>query len=315
MYQHVAVTGGAGFVGSHIVERLLRSGHHVVVIDNGSTCRPNTVEGALYVGRDITKDRLDDALAGVDWIVHAAAYADIAKNWLAPEERERTWTVNAVGTQRVLEAAPVNTRVIYLSTASVYGTQPTRIVRPEDAKPWTQESPYSASKFAGEGIVAAYAYARRSTWQILRLVNVVGSRYHHGHLADFVQMASDGDGVIRARDNGHQRKSFVHVADVAELVTACIDRTLETGIYNVASEERWSIRDSLRCMGPVRVEFRNAQQGWPGDPYELAVDSRPATLVLGRWRSVEQGVREALASLGWHQQPGLIPELVHGEAS
>lgn len=298
----VVVTGVAGFVGSHIAERLIAAGHHVVGVDDLSTVGHATWIPCDWVHRDITADDLS-CLRGAELVVHAAAYADISRCWDNYEERERAWRVNALGTMRVLEAIDEKARVIMLSTASVYGEQAQRVVRPEDASPETMESVYSASKFAAEGLVHCYAHARRSTWHIVRLVNVVGARYHHGHLADFVKMASQGDRVIRAKDIGHQRKSFVHVLDVADTIEAIISRGALSGIYNVASEERWSIRQSIACMGPVRVEYAMRDRGWIGDPYELHVDARALGWLLGcRYRSIESGVRDALESLGWHEQ-------------
>lgn len=286
----IAVTGGAGFVGSTIVRRLVKEGHHVRVVDDLSKGRASNLED---VKCDFHKADAGDVDYGhADAIVHAAAYPDVSANWKHPEERERQWRSNADLTRRLLDRTPMGATFVLLSTCSVYGPGEVHEFCPPRAT-----SPYAASKIAAEALVQAYHEAKRLVGSSLRLVNVVGPRYGHGHLADFVRAASEGH--IHALDNGHKRKSFVHVDDVAQAVVDAL--VFYRHLRNVTSEVQWSWRDSVAVMRAMRPEktftldCESRASGWIGDPDELVVRTRYG---YGKG-SIVDGVRQALEGLGW----------------
>lgn len=311
----VLVTGGCGFVGSHIVDLLLEQGHSVLVVDDHSSGQRNHAERAQYqplgfVERGQGVEALDPRqLEGIDAVVHAAAYPELRHNWTRFEERERLLESNILATQFILEVIPENIPVVYLSSASVYGSHPDVLVVERDASAETCESPYAATKFSGELMVAAYAHKRGTRWHALRLVNVVGARTHRGVIADFVRMARLDAGHIHAADDGQQRKSWVHVQDVAGAVATCLMgsgmgvdfKMVPSGVYNVTSRERISWWDVVDAMGVPRSEvtFEARDRGAVGDPKGLYVSGVKLDPYFRCTRSVAEGIREALASLGW----------------
>ena len=183
----VLVTGGAGFVGSHIVDRLVTFGHDVEIWDDFSTGRiGNCTPSAKVVHRSIVGGDMAIEEIHADVVIHAAAKADISANWTSHTAREELLRTNIEGTRLLLEACAAGSvkGFVFLSTAAVYGDGG---AEPYNTKsPIRASSPYTASKIAGEMLVQAYA--ERFGWRtgIARLVSAVGARYSHGHIADFV---------------------------------------------------------------------------------------------------------------------------------
>lgn len=331
----VLVTGGCGFVGSHIVDRLVSDGHAVTVFDNFSsridclshrllsvawnidkTAAPSGYHGVSVERVSVEKLNGQTRQVDVDAVVHAAAYPELRHNWESPLERERLLESNVDGTMRLLECVPATVPVVYLSTAAVYGAQPGRVCGEDDASVATCESPYAATKYAGELLVAAYAHKRLAPWYVLRLVNVVGERSHRGVIADFVRMMRE-KGRIHAADDGRQRKSWVHALDVADavsrVVTGCFfypgdtearaaARQIPSGVYNVTSADRISWWDIVDAMGVSRelVTHELYDRGAVGDPFDLHVSGSKLAPYYRPHRPVLlDGVRDALKTLGW----------------
>lgn len=300
----IVVTGGAGFVGSAIVRRLVGEGHRVRVVDDYSTGRPVNLEGVACDLHQVDAGEADYDQA--DAVVHAAAYPDVSANWKSRGERDRQWKSNADLTRRVLERVLYGRPFVLLSTCSVYG--PGRVN--EFSCP-RATSPYAASKIAAEALVSAYTAAGAVFGRVLRLVNVVGPRYAHGHVADFVKQVKQ-TGRLHALDDGKKRKSFVHVDDVATAVLEAVTDARVNGcenpfLRNVTSEVQWSWRDTVAVMHAMptghpqldsadfEVTCEPRASGWIGDPEELVVDT-----AYGYGKvSIVQGVREALGGLGW----------------
>jgi UDP-glucose 4-epimerase len=300
----VVVTGGAGFVGSHIVDRLVKRGDSVLVVDDLSTGLRENVAGDVELLRADASFPIAD-YRDADAIVHCAAYADLRHNWDHPREREALYRKNVDVTRAVLEHVSPKATLIFLSTASVYGsgggTGVNGACREDDAKPTTCESPYAASKLACEALVASYGHARRFRWRILRLVNVVGARTAHGVIGDFVRMAKAG--AIHAADNGRQRKSWVNVADVADVVARLLEADVPRDTYNVTSRVRVSWWEIVDLMGIDRelVTFEDRAGGAVGDPVNLNVSGERLAPYFAPSRSIASGIQEALAHLGWQQ--------------
>ena len=298
----IVVTGGSGFVGSHVVDVLLAQGHEPVIIDDLSSGVDFTPANVEVHRVTIGKESVADLVEKADAVIHCAAYADLRQNWSKAEERDRLVQNNIIATIALLEQVPP-VPFVFVSTASVYGanTKPEAVVE-GDATPGTIQSPYAASKLACEAFVAAYGHARGTRWNVARLVNVVGERTSHGVIGDFVRMAREKD-HIHAADDGTQRKSWVHVLDVAEaLVHMATYNTMPSGIYSVTSMERiswWNIIDEMRWPYQ-KVTYERKRIGAIGDPYDLNVDGGKLDgqgIICDRRPVI--GIRDALRGLGW----------------
>lgn len=274
----VLVTGGAGFVGSHVCEVLRENGHLVTIWDR-------------KLGSEILEQFL---CVDVDAVIHCAAKADISLNWMNFTERDEIFEDNCEATFRLLELCVQSDirSFVFVSTGAVYGSEPFA----DETKMLNPESPYAASKVAGESLAQAYAHKAGWRWYCARMVSCVGARYTHGHVVDFVKMAQEGE--IIAKDMGAHPKDFMHVRDAAECLVHMATGDLPSGIYNVAAHQRWSWRDTVRVMG-VRASCVDQPAGWVGDPIGLGLNANKINRYWTHKRRVEDGVREALETLGW----------------
>ena len=322
----ILITGGGGFIGSHIAERILADGHEVAIVDDLSGGVNYAPQGATLIERSILAEGHRRGVAGVqldgtDAVVHCAAYANLRNNWDDAGERMQLLRDNIIATQALLEAMPA-VPIVFLSSASVYGSGSSggdrdehghRCAWEKDASAETCESPYAATKLAGEALVAAYAFKRGTPWHALRLVNVVGPRVHRGVIVDFVRMMRD-KGAIHAADDGRQTKPWVHVADVVGAVVRCLAgdcradndgnavvRRVPSGVYNVTSRELISWHDVIDAMGIPRdqVTHEDRDRGAVGDPHNLRVSGDKLAQYYRPVRSVREGIEEALQHLGW----------------
>jgi UDP-glucose 4-epimerase len=255
------VTGGAGFIGSHLVEALLRRGARVAVIDDLSSGR---AENLAAVGDRVELARLDLAredarppLAGADTVFHLAGYADIPRS---VHEPRRDFEKNAMATLNLLEAvreaAPL-ARVLFASSAAVYGVGSERPLREDD--PPAPAAPYGVSKMAAERYVEIYARLYRLRTASLRLFPVYGPRLRAHVVYDLMRKLRDDPKELRIEGDGTQVRDFVHVSGAVEAFLTVAERAPLGGeAYNVASGEPVTIGDlaTLICarMG-VRPRF------------------------------------------------------------
>ena len=295
----VCITGVAGFVGHHIAKAFIYAGHSVFGVDDLQARVDMTPRGVDFLKKNTRHLGLHD-LKGVDFVVHAAARADVSMNWEATAERSKLWLENIEGTIGLLEVMPETAGIVFFSTGAVYGD--TSLGFPgEEADACVATSPYAASKLAGEALVQAYCYKRNVPWCVFRPGCIVGEGLHHGHAADFVN-AVKKTGKIHAKNDGYAKKSFVHVLDVADAcVAVATDREHIPDIHNL-TKEPWSWRDTVAVMRkmrpdiPFEVTYEERMHGWVGDP--MAILS-PARCFIAPRRTVEEGVMDALISLGW----------------
>jgi UDP-glucose 4-epimerase len=296
------VTGGAGFIGSHLVEALLRRGARVAVIDDLSSGR---AENLAAVGDRVELARVDLAredarppLAGADTVFHLAGYADIPRS---VHEPRRDFEKNAMATLNLLEAvreaAPL-ARVLFASSAAVYGVGSERPLREDD--PPAPAAPYGVSKMAAERYVEIYARLYRLRTASLRLFPVYGPRLRAHVVYDLMRKLRDDPEELRIEGDGTQVRDFVHVSGAVEAFLTVAERAPLGGeAYNVASGEPVTIGDlaTLICerMG-VRPRFSysglvasGVSQRWSADLSRLrALGYRsPVTLAEGLRGTVE----------------------------
>jgi UDP-glucose 4-epimerase len=273
------VTGGAGFIGSNLVDALLCRGHEVTVYDNFSTGQREFLRAAqarVVDGDVLDLDALRDTLRGHDAVFHLAANADVRHG---VEHPRRDLEQNTIGTHTVLEAMRLTgvPRIVFASTGSVYG-EPSVHPTPEDCPFPTQTSLYGASKLAAEGLISAYVTAFGMQATIFRFVSILGQRYTHGHVFDFYVKLLGNPDTIEVLGNGRQRKSYLYVSDCVEAMLLALDRvSTPLTIFNLGTDEFCTVDDSLDwiCaelgLKPRRV-YTGGDRGWVGDSPFIFLD-------------------------------------------
>ena len=299
------VTGGAGFIGSHLVDRLLdHYGDAVTCFDNFSTGNTRNLTEArksssfkMHVGDIVNPYSLSSVIGGHDIIFHFAANADVR---YGPSHPTLDFQQNTQATVNILEAMRANgiKRIVYASSSSVYGEP--EIPTPENA-PRRQTSLYGASKSAAEGFIEAYCEAFGFEATILRFVSVLGPRYTHGHVLDFYKQLREHPDRLDILGDGNQRKSYIHVADVIEaVITASEARHEGVKIYNVGTDDMISVYDSAMVifqeMGcDPDIVCQKDRRGWIGDnPNILLNSSRLKALGWAPYHSIVSSVRETV---------------------
>ncbi|HEY7107093.1 MAG TPA: NAD-dependent epimerase/dehydratase family protein [Acidimicrobiia bacterium] len=300
----VVVTGGAGFIGSNLVDALVSDGARVVVIDNFSTGFERHLSEASAHGEVeiVRHDLVDDAAAlagfldGADAVVHLAANADVRFGWDAPR---RDLEQNVVVTHNVLEAVRIAQvpRLLFSSTGSVYG-EPDVFPTPEDAPFPAQTSLYGASKTAAEGYIAAYAAAGACSATVFRFVSVLGPRYSHGHVIDFVRQLAGSGSRLRILGDGTQRKSYLHVDDCVAAVVHCLPRDPGYEVFNLGVDDYCTVQESAtwiceRLGVSPAFEYTGGDRGWIGDNPFIYLDT--ARICATGW-SPSFGIRAAVES-------------------
>ena len=264
------VTGSAGFIGSHLVDRLIRDGHEVISYDKDHTAYSDSNIGITFVSGNILDFKcLVGHMRGCDIVFHLAAHADVRSG---PEQPYIDLQQNTVGTFQVLEAmrAADVMRIVFTSTGSVYGEADFRPT-PEDAPFPVQTSLYGASKLACEGLIEAFTNAYGIQSYIFRLVGVLGERYSHGHVIDFYRQLEEFPNSLRVQGNGYQCKSYVYVKDVVEAMLTAIEKSdVDVNIFNVGTDEYCTVRDSIGWITDylhVKPELfcDGNKRGWIGD--------------------------------------------------
>jgi len=259
---HYLVTGGAGFIGSHIAARLLRDGHHVQILDNLSTGRRENVEllraaGAghfQYLEGDIRdRETCRRACDGVEYVFHEAALASVQRSVENPPD---TTAVNVLGTVNVLAAARERgvRRVISASSSSVYGDTPT--LPKDEEMPSAPLSPYAASKLAGEQFARVFALTLGLETVSLRYFNVFGPRQdptsqYAAVIPLFITALLEGRRPVVFGD-GRQSRDFTYIDNVVEAnlqAASCEGGSGEA--VNVACGERYSLLELLDALGGI----------------------------------------------------------------
>ena len=296
------VTGGAGFVGSAFVDRLLADGHEVTAYDNLSTGqRPFLAEAAGRPGfRLVEADvldakRLEAAMAGHDLVFHLAANADVR---FGLEHPRRDVEQNTLCTFNVLEAmrATGARRIAFASTGSVYG-EPTVFPTPETCPFPVQTSLYGASKLAGEGLIAAYCAGYGFQGLVFRFVSILGERYTHGHVFDFYKKLLSDPRQIEVLGDGRQRKSYLYVQDCVSAVLRALEKAPDGfDVFNLGVDHYCTVDESLGwiCehlgLSPER-RYTGGTRGWIGDSPFIFLDTAK---VRGLGWSPTMGIRDSV---------------------
>lgn len=313
----VLVTGGAGFIGSHLVDALFSRGHEVVVYDNLSSGKKEFLQHCiedidLQVRDLVTDDGLVDVLKDIDHVYHVAANPDVRvgadDTWISVEQ-------NIIATYNLLEAMrkarpddPAS--ISFTSTSTVYGNA-TVLPTPEDYGPLIPISQYGASKLASEAIMSAFSDNFGIKASVFRFANVVGSRSTHGILFDFYHKLKANPSSLEILGDGLQRKSYIHVSDCVEGVIHATDTQKSNfEYYNVGTKDYVVINQIpgivTEAMGLQDVQYNytggHKGAGWKGDVkfMSLAVDKILSTgwkYRLNSTQTLEKAVREIISDL------------------
>jgi UDP-glucose 4-epimerase len=296
------VTGGAGFIGSTLVDRLLDAGDAVVVFDNFSTGQERFLETAarrpgfeLVRGDTLQPRALADAMAGADAVFHLAANADVR---FGTDHPRRDLEQNTIATFNVLEAMRETgvRRIAFASTGSIYGEAEV-IPTPERAPFPVQTSLYGASKLAGEGLIEAYCEGFGFQAWIFRFVSLLGERYSHGHVLDFYTRLMADPRRLRVLGDGRQRKSYLYVQDCIDAVHLAMARAQDkVNIFNLGTNEYCEINESIgwitaRLGVSPTLEYSGGERGWIGDnPFIFLDTSRIRALGWAPRLSIREAV-------------------------
>ena len=312
------VTGGAGFLGSHLVDALMMNGHEVSVIDNLSSGSLDNLKawlsrpGFSFVRGDL-KERNGawrSVLRGADVVLHFAANPEVR---ISSTEPRIHFDENVVATFNILEAArraDVNV-FVFASSSTVYG-DPEVIPTPED-HPKRPISVYGASKLACEILIETYHRLYGIRTLALRYANIVGPRLTHGVIVDFIKKLRNNPRELEILGDGTQKKSYLHVSDAISATLHLLDLLLRGAFscdaFNVGSEDWLNVIEIanivVEAMGlpEVKYTFRPMTpdgRGWPGDVKLMLLDISKLRATgwkpsMGSREAVERTVEELLS--------------------
>lgn len=287
----VLVTGGAGFIGSYVVEELTRRGFHIRVIDNLSSGNYEYIRNVVEKGyaefykADLKNfdDKLLSLFNGVDIIYHLAANPEVKSSVIEPRTH---FNENVLATFNVLEACRLSgvKLLVFTSSSTVYGDVKL-IPTPEDYTPLEPISIYGASKLASENLIITYSKLYGIKGLILRLANIVGPRQTHGVLVDFIRKLRRDGRRLEVLGDGKQKKSYLYITDFLEALNITTDYLLDSDssyeIFNVGNEDWIEVdeiaREVINELGLKHVELHHLKvtsdgRGWVGDVKFMLLD-------------------------------------------
>tara|TARA_B100000315_G_scaffold255174_1_gene297902 strand:+ start:1502 stop:2479 length:978 start_codon:yes stop_codon:yes gene_type:complete len=302
------ISGGAGFIGSHLVDALLGHGHEVVVLDNFSTGRPQNLE---HVSDKIKSVQCDISqmgewnvnFSGVDWVFHLAALADIVPSIEKPIDYFES---NVQGTFNVLEACRQHhvKRFLYAASSSCYGI-PDEYPTPESSEIKPQY-PYALTKYLGEEIVMHWCKVYGLPAVSLRLFNVYGPRSRtsgtYGAVFGVFLAQKLAGKLFTVVGDGTQTRDFTYVTDVVDALIFAAESNVSGEVINIGSDNTYSVNRLVELLGGDIVHIPKR----PGEPDCTWADITKAKKLLG-WEpkiSFEKGVKILLENIDyWREAP------------
>ncbi|WP_455447781.1 NAD-dependent epimerase/dehydratase family protein [Natrinema thermotolerans] len=295
--RHVLVTGGAGFIGSHLTERLLADGASVTVVDDLSNGdRDRVPDAAEFLEADLTEpDALEGRLEGIDLVFHLAASKHVDT-----DRPHGQFDDNTRMTRNILEAMADAgiTEIAYTSSSTVYGEAPRPT--PEDYAPLEPISAYGASKLADEGLLSARAHSHDLTVWNFRFANVVGPRLRGAVIPDFIEKLRDDPETLTILGDGRQEKSYLYVEDCLDAMLHVVENSDDAmNTYNLGTRTTTSVdriaaivADEL-ALEPA-FEYTGGDRGWTGDVPKMRLSiEKLAALGWEPDRSSDEAVRQA----------------------
>ena len=293
----VVVTGGAGAIGSVLVQSLLQRGHTVHVVDNLSSGRADHLPSHPALRVTVADLREPDSYAwvfqGASAVWHIAANPDIR---LGTKEPQLDLHLGTLATFHVLEAARRHdvSQVFFSSSSVVYGA-PTVFPTPENYGPLLPQSQYGAAKLASEGLISAFAHSYGIRGYIFRFANIIGPNISHGVLVDFFHKLNLDARRLEVLGDGRQAKSYLRTEDCVSGMLTVADKAHDVvNVFNLGTRDRISVREIAEKVvkvwgGSARIEYAGGDRGWVGDiPQQLlAIDRISALGWSPRYSSAE----------------------------
>jgi UDP-glucose 4-epimerase len=296
------VTGGAGFIGSHLVDTLVAQGNEVLVIDSLCAGHRKTIAQHIdsnrvrFVQKDLLGDEWQDAIQGADRLFHLAADPDVRQSAVNPDP---TIQNNIMATYRVLEAMRQHDvpEVVFTSTSTVYGDAKV-IPTPESYTPLDPISVYGATKLACEALISSYCHSFNMKAWIFRFANIIGARSGHGVISDFIHKLEENPAELEILGNGKQTKSYLEVHECVVAMLFAVGHSRDTvNTFNIGSEDWIDVKSIAEIvveemnLPDVKFRFTGGERGWIGDvpKMQLAVDRIKAL----RWKP-QVGSRESV---------------------
>ncbi|MBJ99450.1 MAG: UDP-glucose 4-epimerase [Euryarchaeota archaeon] len=280
----ILVTGGAGFIGSHLVDELIKGGNEVVVYDNFSSGRKEFLENSLSTGNVelVTGDLLNlemltKAMEGIDLVYHLAANPDIR---LGTSVTDTDLKQGTIATYNVLESMRKNgcKNIAFSSSSVVYG-EAKLMPTPEDYGPLFPISLYGASKLGSEGLISAWVGTFGIKAWIFRFANIIGTRGTHGVIFDFIHKLKKDSSRLEVLGNGLQEKSYMEVIDCSRAMIHVVNNFDEQLNYvNLGSSNTCSVSRIAQLVieesgfSEVSIEFTGGDRGWAGDVPKAMLD-------------------------------------------
>lgn len=318
----IIVTGGAGFIGSHVVDRLIDAGHEIVVLDDLSAGDERFINP--HVGKqdfrfhkvDILHDDINPFFDGVEEVWHLAANPEVR---IGAEDTRVHLEQNVIATYNVLEAMRKNDvrRMIFTSTSTVYGDAD-KLPTPEEY-PTIPVSLYGASKLACEALIAAYCHTFDMRAWIYRFANVIGRRSSHGVIYDFINKIRSNPEELEILGDGNQTKSYIYVDDCIDAMVAGLKANAEAeaggegypaaknrvNIFNIGTDDMTMVKriaeivcEVMRVSPKPKFTFTGGKRGWKGDVPIMLLDASKLNALGWRQRhNSEEAVRKAAGDL------------------
>lgn len=291
----VFITGGAGFVGSHMAARLVGEGHEVTAYDNLSLGRREFLARLIEQGKCtlieadlLDRDAVAEAMADHDLVIHLAANSDIFEGLKDTELDLRQGTLATFNVLEAMRAREIK-QLLFSSSSVVYG-EAAVIPTPEDYGPLLPISFYGASKLACEGLITAYGHNFGIRSWIYRFGNIVGPNATHGVILDFLHKLQADPTRLEVLGDGRQAKPYLHVTDCVDGMLFGFARATEpVNVFNLAVEDVVDVatiaRIVLEKMGlpNARIEYTGGDRGWPGDVPHVGLS--PERLADLGWRA------------------------------
>lgn len=304
------VTGCAGFIGSHLVDRLLENSQNSVIgIDNLSTGNIKFITKAkksknfkFFKVDLLNLNKLKNLFKSVEIVYHFAANADVR---FGVDNPRKDLEQNTIATQNVLEAMKFNNvkKIVFSSTGSVYG-EANIIPTPEYSPFPTQTSFYGASKLACEGLISAYCESFDMQGYIFRFVSILGERYTHGHVFDFYKKLKENPKKLVVLGNGKQRKSYLYISDCIDGVFISLKKSKEKlNIFNLGLNDYCEVNQSIKWICDElglkpKLYYTGGDRGWVGDnPFIFLETKKISKLGWSPKYSIQEGVIKTLKYL------------------